>query len=136
MSIFLDKRTSMNSNTVGAPGTALSSTPALFGIVGLQTQNVANPIITLSGTIGVSGDFGDVFKIEVVRGGSYSSANVIFTAFGVVTTIATAEFRAFHVPDLLAPAALETVYSAFISGVSTTIRNGPEVFWGEATTNN
>ncbi|MFC5650757.1 hypothetical protein ACFPYJ_16910 [Paenibacillus solisilvae] len=134
MSTFLDKRTSMNSNTVGAPGIALTTTPALFGIIGLQTQNAVNPIITLSGTVGISGDFGDTYKIEIVRGASYSLANVIYTAEGVVTAIATTEFNAFTAQDLLAPAALETVYSSFISGVTTSVRNGPEVFSGEAST--
>ncbi|MDO7907625.1 hypothetical protein Q5741_14540 [Paenibacillus sp. JX-17] len=134
MSTLLDKRSSMNSNRVGAPGVALSSTPALFGIIGLRTENVANPVVTFKGTIGVSGDFGDIYRIEIVRGETYSPANVIFTAEGVVTTIATTEFKSFVAQDLLAPAAPLTVYSSYISGVTTTVRNGPEVFAGEAST--
>ncbi|MFC4807992.1 hypothetical protein [Paenibacillus sp. GCM10023250] len=134
MGTFLDKRSSMNSNTVGSPGTALTTTPALFGIIGLQTQNVANPIVTLSGTIGISGDFGDTYTIEIVRGASYSAANVIYTAVGVVTAVATTQITAFTAQDLLAPAALETVYTSFVSGATTSVRNGPEVFSGEAST--
>ncbi|ANS76810.1 hypothetical protein AWM70_21320 [Paenibacillus yonginensis] len=133
MSTFLDSRSSMNSNTVGAPGVALTPTPALFGIIGLQTQGVANPLVTLSGSVGISGDFGDTYTVQIVRGASFSPANVIFTASGVVTAMATTQVVSFAAQDLLAPAALETVYTAFVSGVTTAIRNGPEVFMGTAT---
>jgi len=122
----------MNSNGTGSPGIALTSTPTLFGILGLQTQNVAHPIVTLSGTVGISGDFGDTLTIHIVRGTSYSPANVIYTAESVVTSIATTEIHTFTAMDMFAPAAMETVYTTFSSGVSTSVRNGPEVFSGEA----
>ncbi|GGA31628.1 hypothetical protein [Paenibacillus physcomitrellae] len=133
MSTFLDARSSMNSNTVGAPGVALTSTPTLFGIIGLQTQGVANPLVTLTGSVGISGDFGDTYTVEIVRGSSIATGTVIYTASGVVTATATTQVVSFTAQDLLAPAALETVYTAFVSGVTTAIRNGPEVFMGTAT---
>lgn len=68
MGVFLDMRTSMNSATVGQPGLSLSESPTAFGTIGLQTQGVVNPIITLNGTVGVTGELGDTFVVELVRG--------------------------------------------------------------------
>lgn len=132
MGVFLDARSSVNSNQPGFPGTPLTDTPALFGIIGLQTQNVPNPIVILQGVIGILGDVGDTFTIEIVRGATYAPANVIFTLDGVVSNATSTEVTSFIAADLLAPAAPETVYTSFISGATTAIRNGPEAFTGIA----
>lgn len=132
MGVFLDDRSSVNSNQPGFPGTPLTDTPALFGIIGLQTQNVPNPIVLLSGTIGILGDVGDTFTIEIVRGATYVPANVIFTLDGGVSSAASTEVTSFVAADLQAPAAPETVYTSFISGATTAVRNGPESFLGIA----
>ncbi|GAB2718088.1 hypothetical protein ACFQWB_14270 [Paenibacillus thermoaerophilus] len=138
MGTFLDLRSSMNANATGSIGVSLTTTPALFGIIGLQTQNVANPIVTLTGTIGISGFaglIGSTFTISVVRG--TTGGTTIYTATVPFSlSIAEAELVSFTAQDLLAPAAAETVYTAFISGsaalVASGARVGPEVFWGVA----
>lgn len=133
MGTFLDMRSSMNSSTAGSPGVSISNTPELFGSIGLQTQGVANALITFSGTIGVNGEPGDNFVVEIVRGSVYTPADVIYRAEGTVGD--EVEFYSFTAQDLNPPAALESVYSSFISGVSTATRTGPEVFYGIASTN-
>lgn len=140
MGTFLDMRSSMNSNTSGAPGVSLSLTPALFGVIGLQTKNVANPIVTLAGTVGISGGaLGNTFTIQIVRGSTtFIPANVIYTAQVAISlnVLNSSDIYSFNAQDLLAPAAAETIYSAFITGgplaVLTGARNGPEVFYGTA----
>ncbi|MFD3261328.1 hypothetical protein ACE3MQ_22275 [Paenibacillus lentus] len=132
MGIFLDARSSVNSNRPGFPGTPLSFSPELFGIIGLQTQNVPNPIVTLFGNIGILGDIGDTFTVEIVRGATYVPANVIYTLEGVVSESTATHVTSFVAADMRAPAAPQTVYSSFISGVSTSVRNGPESFIGIA----
>ncbi|MCZ8515792.1 hypothetical protein O9H85_25945 [Paenibacillus filicis] len=59
MGRFLDLRVSENSNTFGSPGTVITTVPALFGVIGLQTQGVAGTgtnglIVNLTGTVGVN----------------------------------------------------------------------------------
>ncbi|MCH1643002.1 hypothetical protein MJ257_23150 [Paenibacillus timonensis] len=132
MGVFLDARSSVNSNQPGFPGTPLTDTPALFGIIGLQTQNVPNPIVILQGVVGILGDVGDTFTIEIVRGATYAPANVIYTLDGVVSNAVSTEVTSFVAAELLAPAAPETVYTSFISGATTAVRNGPEAFTGIA----
>lgn len=132
MGIFLDARSSVNSNQPGFPGTPLTDTPALFGVIGLQTQNVPNPIVILSGSIGILGEVGDTFTIEIVRGLTFAPANVVFTLDGVVNSATSTEVTSFVAADLLAPAAPETIYTSYISGATTAIRNGPESFTGIA----
>ncbi|WP_458125818.1 hypothetical protein [Paenibacillus sp. Z3-2] len=133
MGTFLDMRSSMNSATAGLPGVSISNSPVLFGIIGLQTQGVSNPLITFAGTIGVIGEPGDSFVVEIVRGSVYTPANVIYRAEATVGE--GVEFHSFTAQDLNVPPALESVYSSFISGVSTATRTGPEVFYGIASTN-
>lgn len=132
MGVFLDARSSVNSNQPGFPGTPLTDTPALFGVIGLQTQNVPNPVVILQGVVGILGGVGDTFTIEIVRGATYVPANVIYTLDGVVSNATSTEVTSFVAADLLAPAAPETVYTSFISGATTAIRNGPEAFTGIA----
>ncbi|GFN31964.1 hypothetical protein [Paenibacillus xylaniclasticus] len=139
MGTFLDMRSSMNANASGSIGVSLSTTPELFGIIGLQTKNVANPIITLSGTIGISGGaLGNTFTIEIVRG--LTGGTTIYSAQQAIAlnVLNGSDIYSFTAQDLLAPAAEETVYSAFISGgplaVLTGARNGPETFFGIAST--
>jgi hypothetical protein len=137
MGTFLDMRSSMNANASGSIGVSLTTVPQLFGIIGLQTKNVANPIVTLAGTVGISGGAeGSTFTIEVVRG--VTGGTPIYTlqsAIGLSTANSASEYS-FNVQDLLAPAAAETIYTAFISGgplaVLTGVRNGPETFYGIA----
>jgi hypothetical protein len=135
MGVFLDMRTSMNSGTVGQPGLSLGPSPEAFGSIGLQTLGVPNPIITLNGTVGVTGEVGDTFVVELVRGSVYDPFYVIYRAEGTVGQNGGAEFHSFTAQDLSAPPALESVYTSFISGVSTSVRTGPEVFYGIASTN-
>jgi len=139
MGTFLDMRSSMNANASGSIGVSLSDTPELFGIIGLQTQNVANPIVTLSGTIGISGGLiGNTFTIEVVRG--VTGGTTIYTSQEAISlnVLNGSNTYSFNAQDLLAPAAEETVYSVFISGgplaILTGARNGPETFFGIAST--
>lgn len=129
---FLDARSSVNSNMTGFPGTPLPPTPELFGIIGLQTQNVPNPIVLLMGNIGILGEEGDSFTIEIVRGATYSPGNVIYSLDVDVTGTPSTKVTSFVTADMLAPAAPETVYSSYISGTTTAIRNGPETFIGLA----
>jgi hypothetical protein len=134
MGTFLDQRSSMNSNTIGAPNVPLSATPTLFGIIGLQTQNAPNTVIALDGMVGISGEIGDTFTVDIVRGSTFNPANIIFTLTGTVSVTGTTEVHSFTAQDLLAPPAAETVYTAYISGTTTAVRNGPEVFRGIAST--
>lgn len=132
MGVFLDMRTSMNSGTVGQPGLSLSESPSAFGTIGLQTLGVVNPIITLNGTVGVTGELGDTFVVELVRGFLYDPFYVIYRAEGTIGQNGGAEFHSFTAQDLSAPPALESVYTSFISGVSTAVRTGPEMLYGIA----
>lgn len=116
MGVFLDMRTSMNSATVGQPGLSLSDSPTAFGTIGLQTQGVVNPIITLNGTVGVTGELGDTFVVELVRGFLYDPFYIIYRAEGTIGQNGGAEFHSFTAQDLSAPPALESVYTSFISG--------------------
>lgn len=134
MGVFLDMRTSMNSATVGQPGLSLSESPTAFGTIGLQTQGVVNPIITLNGTVGVTGELGDTFVVELVRGFLYDPFYIIYSAEGTIGQNGGAEFHSFTAQDLSAPPALESVYTSFISGVSTAVRTGPEMLYGIAAT--
>ncbi|GAA0133337.1 hypothetical protein YSY43_01770 [Paenibacillus sp. YSY-4.3] len=134
MGVFLDARTSLNSNRTGSPGTPLSSAPELFGIIGLQTKNIPNPIVILHGTIGILGDIGDVVTIEIVRGATYAPQNVIHTIEDVVSESSATHLTTFVTADINAPGAPETIYSSYVSGISTSIRNGPESFVGIAST--
>nr|WP_317451997.1 hypothetical protein [Paenibacillus sp. 37] len=127
-------RTSMNSATVGQPGLSLSESPTAFGTIGLQTQGVVNPIITLNGTVGVTGELGDTFVVELVRGFLYDPFYIIYRAEGTIGQNGGAEFHSFTAQDLAAPPALESVYTSFISGVSTAVRTGPEMLYGIAAT--
>ncbi|GAS80302.1 MULTISPECIES: hypothetical protein [Paenibacillus] len=134
MGVFLDMRTSMNSGTVGQPGLSLGPSPEAFGTIGLQTQGVVNPIITLNGTVGVTGELGDTFVVELVRGFLYDPFYIIYRAEGTIGQNGGAEFHSFTAQDLSAPPALESVYTSFISGVSTAVRTGPEILYGIAAT--
>ncbi|QYR19851.1 hypothetical protein KZ483_18475 [Paenibacillus sp. sptzw28] len=132
MGTFLDQRSSMNANATGSILVEVTGTPALFGVVGLQTQNVANPIVDLAGTIGLSAIAGITAAISVHRG-TLATSPAIYTAIYSSTVAGPVTFN-FNAQDLLAPAALQTAYSAFVSSVSVgaVTRIGPEVFWGIA----
>ncbi|THF73248.1 hypothetical protein [Cohnella fermenti] len=138
MGAFLDLRSSMNSSQTGFPNVPLTTAPALFGVIGLQTQNKANTVINLTGTVGISDPIvGNTFTIEVLRGTTtYNAANVIYSATLGIRVSLFGDIYSFTAQDLLAPAAAETIYSAFISGgpliILSGVRSGPEVFWGVA----
>lgn len=134
MSMFLDMRSSMHSSHSGWPNTELSLTPEMFGQIGLQTAFVSSPVITLNGNICFVGEAGDAYLIEIVRGASYVPSNVIYQAEGSISSTNEYEIISFHAQDLSAPAAAESIYTTYVSGVSTTIRSGPEVFFGQAAT--
>jgi hypothetical protein len=131
MGRFLDQRSSMNSNSTGSIAIGVTSTlgltTSIFGRIGLQTQSVPNPIVDLTGTVGLSGGAGVTALIQVTRNG------VVFYTAQVATTGASADIRTFTAQDLLAPAAAELVYEAAIiitPGGGPITRVGPEVFWG------
>jgi hypothetical protein len=89
-----------------------------------------NPIVNLTGTIGLSGPLDSTAIIQVTRNGV-----VFYTAQVVITTNILADIRSFTVQDLLAPSAAEVVYEAAIVVTKLPgeiIRVGPEVFWGIA----
>ncbi|MBW7457677.1 hypothetical protein ACFOLF_05005 [Paenibacillus sepulcri] len=132
MGTFLDQRSSMNANASGSINVALTAAPALFGVIGLQTRSVANPIVDLTGTIGFSALVaGTTVAVQVVRG-TLITDTIIYSAI-FTAGIAGVNTRSFTAQDLLAPAAAQTTYSAFISSaVVGSSRVGPEVFWGLA----
>ncbi|MFC3800776.1 hypothetical protein [Cohnella sp. GCM10012308] len=142
MGTFLDQRSSMNTGTTLA--IAATTTPALFGDIGLQTQGVAGNglgingslIVDLAGTIGLSIVAPATVTINVVRGGTIAQGTIIYTAVLPIQSN-TSTIVPFNAQDLLAPAALLTQYTAFISstgvaGVVLVTRIGPEAFWGVA----
>jgi hypothetical protein len=129
MGRFLDQRSSENSSTSGAPNVLVTATPVLWGVIGLQTQGVANPIVNMSGTIGLSSVTAGLTVLVNVNRGTLATDPIIYTA--VLTTQAGTVVRSFDVQDLLAPAAAQTAYSTFVSSVNAGItRSGPEVFYG------
>jgi len=130
MGRFLDLRSSMNA---GAPINIALGAATLFGIVGLQTQSVASPIVDLSGSIGLqAGTVPARARINVVRGTTLADT-IIYTS-EVTINVAGGNFIVpLDAEDLTAPAALQTTYSAFVSLLAGTIsRVGPETFWGIA----
>jgi hypothetical protein len=135
MGRFLDQRSSMNSNATGSIAITVTSVPSapgsIFGRIGLQTQGVPNPIVNLTGTIGLSGPESSMAIIQVTRNGV-----VFYTAEVIMTANLLPDIRSFTVQDMLAPAAAEVVYEAAIvlpAGAPEEItRVGPEVFWGIA----
>jgi hypothetical protein len=133
MGRFLDQRSSMNSNSTGSIAIGVTSAPStpgnIFGRIGLQTQFVPNPIVDLTGTIGLSGISGATALIQVTRNG------VVFYTAQVTTLGVATDIRSFTAQDLLAPALAEIVYEAAIvvtPGGGPITRIGPEVFWGIA----
>jgi hypothetical protein len=131
MGRVLDQRSSMNSNATGSISIGVTSDPTdpvnRFGVIGLQTQGVPNPIVNLTGTVGISGPVDATATIQVRRDGTvFYSANI------VITTTILPDIRSFTVQDLLAPAADEIVYDAIITSSDGVNRVGPEVFWGIA----
>lgn len=145
MGRFLDLRVSENSNTFGSPGTVITTVPALFGVIGLQTQGVAGTgtnglIVNLTGTVGVnvSAETTTTVILNIQRGSAiFGSGTIIYTAEHVIESIniSVTNLITFNAVDLNAPAALETVYAAFISATGSTgvvTRTGPESFSGIA----
>ncbi|RED65945.1 hypothetical protein [Cohnella lupini] len=131
MGRFLDQRSSMNAGTEIA---VALTTPTLFGVVGLQTQAVAGPIVDLSGTIGLGTPATGTAVINVVRGTTLTDT-IIYTAI-ITLEAAGSELVSFNAQDLLAPAALQTAYASFVSLTGGAItRVGPEAFWGIASAN-
>ncbi|MGW9526454.1 hypothetical protein ACWHAM_01635 [Paenibacillus terrae] len=135
MGFFLDIRSSTNSSQTGeGPNIQLGPEPERFGLITLRTFLVPGPIVTFSGSIGLVGELGDTYAVEIVRGTNYDPSEVVYRAEGVLGATGANETQAFNAQDLSAPWAIQTVYSSYISGVSTTVRNGPEVFTGIAST--
>ncbi|MCM3127159.1 hypothetical protein M3625_05265 [Paenibacillus sp. MER 78] len=132
----------MNASTTIA--IAATTTPALFGDIGLQTQGVTGDgfgnngslIVDLAGTVGLSIVAPHTVTINVVRGSTIAGGTIIYTAvLPILSNIST--IVSFNAQDLLAPAALLTQYTAFISGTGVAgvllgTRIGPEAFWGVA----
>jgi hypothetical protein len=133
MGRFLDLRSSMNA---GAPINVALTTPTLFGVVGLQTQGVASPVVVLSGSIGFQGAGNARARVNVVRGTTLTDV-IIYTEEVTLALVGGNFIVPIDAEDLSAPAALQTVYTAFVSQLSTTAisRVGPETFWGIANSN-
>ncbi|MDF2923777.1 MAG: hypothetical protein K0R57_2691 [Paenibacillaceae bacterium] len=134
MSQFLDMATSINSGNTGFPNTALTGGPELFGALGLVTNSSVNPVIALNGTIGLSGEEGDTFLLYIVRGITFDPASIIYFAEGTVAVTGGNELHSFQTADFAPPTQPFINYSAYISGVSTTVRSGPEAFYAIAST--
>ncbi|WP_373229950.1 hypothetical protein [Cohnella sp.] len=125
----------MNANATGSIAIGVTSTPGLtsniFGRIGLQTQGVPNPIVNLTGVVGISAVAGATALIQVTRNGV-----VFYTAQIESAGAVLGDIRSFTVQDLLAPAAAELVYEAAIvvtpGAIGSVTRVGPEVFWGIA----
>lgn len=134
MGQFLDMATSVNSGNTGYPNTPLTGGPELFGTLGLNTQSAVNPVVHLSGTVSLTGEEGDPFQIYIVRGTSFVPANIIYYAQGTVATTGSNELHTFETADFAPPTQPSISYAAFVIGVSTTVRSGPESFYGIAST--
>ncbi|MBM7564876.1 hypothetical protein [Paenibacillus sacheonensis] len=147
MGKFLDMRVSENSNVYGFPATPVTSTPALVGVIGLQTQNIAGTgtnglIVNLAGTVGVDTSSGDggTFIVNIQRGATtvYGGGDIIYTAEVTAAGFAPANLISFNAVDLNAPALLETQYTMFFSATYSSPtppnldRVGPECFTGIA----
>jgi hypothetical protein len=132
MAQFLDMATAVNSGNTGYPNTPLSGAAELFAQIGLQTNSAVNPLVVLNGTLGLRGEDGDPFQIFIVRGQTFDPANIIYYAQGTVATNGGNELHSFSTADF-APLTQPVInYSAYIAGVSTTVRSGPESFYGIA----
>jgi len=137
MGRFLDQRSSMNAS---GPISVPVGAPALFGIVGLQTENIAGNgglagglIVDLAGNISLTSVGGPAaVDITVVRGAAVGGTT-FYTQRVTFETGDTSKYVAFNAQDLNAPASIETAYSTFVSLVSGAVtRVGPETFWGIA----
>ncbi|MDF2935593.1 MAG: hypothetical protein K0Q90_966 [Paenibacillaceae bacterium] len=134
MAQFLDMATAVNSGNTGYPNTALTGSAELFGQIGLHTNSTVNPVVLLGGTVGLTGEDGDPFQIFIVRGQTFNADNIIYYAQGTVSISEGNELHSFETADFAPPAQPLINYSAYIVGVSTTIRSGPESFYGIAST--
>ncbi|MFM9327824.1 hypothetical protein [Paenibacillus mesotrionivorans] len=132
MAQFLDMATAVNSGNTGYPNTPLTGAAELFGQIGLQTNSAVNPVVVLSGTIGLTGEEGDPYQIFIVRGQTFDATKIIYYAQGTIATTGSNELHSFSTADF-APLTQPIInYSAYIAGVSTTVRRGPEDFYGIA----
>ncbi|SDW69056.1 hypothetical protein SAMN05444487_105143 [Marininema mesophilum] len=142
MGTFLDMRTSQNSSSNGFPNTPLSTfatSPSLIGVIGLQTRNVANPIVKLEGTIGIEASSLTFATLTILfaRGTTNPTGGaIIYTAVVGVPTIAvlkaSTQVISVCAADLAAPAAAETVYTMLAYANTDATRVGPESFQGIA----
>ncbi|MDG0808675.1 hypothetical protein [Cohnella rhizosphaerae] len=132
MGKFLDLRTSQNSSATGFPNAALTSA-TVVGEIGLQTANVANPIVGLNSYVVVSVATGATVTANILRNGV-----TIYTAVRTFPAASADSEIALAAADLAAPAAAQTVYQLVLSGTPApgatagVTRVGPESFWGIA----
>lgn len=131
---LLDMATSIHSAHTGFPEVPLSGSPELFGAFGLITNNNVNPVIVLNGSISLTGEEGDSFNIYIVRGITFNPASIIYFAEGTVSVTGGNELHSFSTADFAPPTQPFVNYSAYITGVSTAVRRGPEAFYGIAST--
>jgi hypothetical protein len=132
MADFLDMATSVHSGNTGYPDLPLTMAPELFGTIGLSTNSSVNPVVALSGTIGLTGEEGDSYSVFVVRGAVFDPTNIIYYAEGTLAGTGGNELHSFNTADFAAPTQPYLYYSAYITGVSTSVRSGPEAFYGIA----
>lgn len=134
MAQFLDMATAVNSANTGFPNAPLTGGPDLFGAIALVTQSQVNPVVLLGGTLGLTGEEGDTFTVFIVRGSVFDPSNIIYFAQGSVAVTGTNELHSFSTVEFAPPTQPFINYSAYISGVSTIVRSGPESFYGIAST--
>lgn len=104
MGFFLDMRSSTNSSKTGeGPDIQLGPIPERFGLITLRTFLVPGPIVTFSGSIGLLGELGDTYAVEIVRGADYDPSEVVYRAEGVLGVTGSNETQAFNAQDLSAP---------------------------------
>ncbi|MCY7490104.1 hypothetical protein ABNB59_15570 [Paenibacillus larvae] len=138
MPTYLDAQISQNSGSFGAPLASVTTTPALFGTLGLITAGAgANLRVQFEATVTISAivDVLSSVIIQIVRGvGGPGVGTTVYTAIhtlpilgvGVlstdVITIAGADF--------LPPNPVFLTYQAFVSvtGIALATRVGPESF--------
>lgn len=135
MAQFLDMATAVNSGNTGYPNVPLTGAPQLFGAIALVTDNSVSPVIALSGTVALTGEEGDTYSLIIVRGPAFDPFNIIYYAEGTVAVTGSNELHSFQTADFAAPTQPFINYSAYIAGVSTSVRTGPEAFYGIASSN-
>jgi hypothetical protein len=142
MARLIDEQVSQNASTAGSISIPLSSTPALYGTLGLNTSTVGPTLrVEFTTTVGISSIAQALapITIEVYRGTGpgrvlvYSATEAVEAA-GTLGLVNTKVFT-FTGIDYLPSNPGFLIYQAFVSGSGVTIglsRTGPESFNAQA----